>query len=65
MVGTNSLMDMIQSAVQRTNEAVQNINYGGVTINVYGAQGQDVSELADIIEERINMNVARKGAIFA
>ena len=65
VVGTNSLMDMIQSAVQRTNEAVQNINYGGVTINVYGAQGQDVSELADIIEERINMNVARKGAIFA
>lgn len=34
------------------------------TINVYGAQGQDVSELADVIEQRITNNVMRRGVVF-
>ena len=42
-----------------------NINYGGVTINVYGREGQDISALADEIEERINLGVARRNAAFA
>lgn len=42
-----------------------NINYGGVTINVYGHEGQDISALADEIEERINLGVARRNAAFA
>lgn len=33
-------------------------------INVYGAQGQDVSELADILEQRIASNVMRRGVVF-
>lgn len=33
-------------------------------INVYGAQGQDVSELADVIEQRITNNVMRRGVVF-
>lgn len=36
-----------------------------VTINVYGAQGQDVSELADIIQDRINQAVYSQEAVFA
>jgi len=32
-----------------------------VNINVYGAQGQNVSELADIIEQRIAENTIRRG----
>lgn len=36
-----------------------------VTVNVYGAQGQDVSELATIIEQRISENVVRRGVAFA
>lgn len=36
-----------------------------VNITVYGAEGQDVSDLADIIQDRINMNVYRNGAAFA
>ena len=36
-----------------------------VNITVYGAEGQDVNDLADIIQDRINMNVYRNGAAFA
>ena len=64
VVGTQSLMDMIQRAVDGMNQAM-NVNYGGVTINVYSQPGQDISSLADEIEERINLNVARKNAAFA
>lgn len=35
-----------------------------VSINVYGAQGQDVSELADLIEQKIADNVIRRGVAF-
>lgn len=36
-----------------------------VSINVYGAAGQNVNELANIIEQRIADNVVRRGAAFA
>ena len=36
-----------------------------VNITVYGAQGQDVNELADIIQEKINAQVYSRGAVFA
>ena len=64
VVGTASLMDMIRQAVSSV-ESAMNIYYGGVTINVYSQPGQDISELADEIEERINMNVARRAAAFS
>ena len=35
-----------------------------VSINVYGAQGQDVNELARIIENKITENVIRRGVAF-
>lgn len=40
-------------------------NYGGVSINVYGAAGQDVNSLADIIMERLQSAVDRREAVFA
>lgn len=40
-------------------------NLGGVNIVVYGAQGQDVSELADIIMARMQSAVERREAVFA
>lgn len=64
VVGTRSLMEMIRRAVSGMNTST-NINYGGVTINVYGREGQDISALADEIEERINLGVARRNAAFA
>lgn len=59
VVGTQSLMNMIRSAVGET------VNYGDVNITVYGAPGQDVEELADIISDRINAQVASRKAVFA
>lgn len=35
-----------------------------VSINVYGAQGQDVDELARVIESKITDNVVRRGVAF-
>jgi len=40
-------------------------NTNTVNITVYGAEGQNVNDLADIIQDRINMNVYRNGAAFA
>lgn len=40
-------------------------NLGGVNIVVYGAPGQDVSELADIVMARMQGAVERREAVFA
>lgn len=40
-------------------------NMGGVVINVYGAEGQDVNVLADVVMYRLQSAVERKEAVFA
>ena len=40
-------------------------NMGGVVINVYGAEGQDVNALADVVMYRLQSVVERKEAVFA
>ena len=55
----------IRQAVAGLVMGTTNINYGGVTVNVYSQPGQDISELADEIEERINNNVLKRKAAFA
>lgn len=40
-------------------------NYGGVTLNVYGAPGQDEHVLARIVMEEMQAAALRKGAVFA
>lgn len=40
-------------------------NYGGFTIVVNGAEGQNMNELADIIEDRINSKIASQKAVWA
>lgn len=68
VVGTGSLISMIKGAVQDAMGYVPGgatTNYGGVTVNVYGAPGQDVDELADIIEERLTANVLRREGAWA
>ena len=42
-----------------------NYNGGNVTMNIYGAEGQDVGELADVIAEKLGEMTARKGAVYA
>ena len=39
-------------------------NLGGVNISVYGAPGQNVNELADVIMDKIEFAVQRRGAVF-
>lgn len=62
VVGVKSLQGMIQSAVRG---AGGNTSIGQVTVTVYGAPGQDVNELVDVIEERISQKVSMRGAAFA
>lgn len=40
------------------------INYGGVNINLYATENQDIRELTDEIEYRINNNVLRRRAAY-
>ena len=61
VVGTQSLMEMIRNAVNSM-ASQTNFNYGGVTINLYAQPDQDIRELADEIEYRINNNVMRRRA---
>lgn len=42
-----------------------NYNGGTVTINVYGAEGQNVNDLAEIIAVKLQTMTARKGAVYA
>lgn len=62
VVGASSLMGMIQNAV---GNAVGGTSLGGVTMNIYGAAGQDVEELADIIGEKLQQLTERRGAVWA
>lgn len=41
------------------------INGGAISINVYGAEGQDVNSLAEVIAEKLEDMTARKGAVYA
>lgn len=61
VVGTQSLMEMIRNAVASMVGGTT-INYGGVNINVYAKENQDIRALADEIEYRINNNVMRRKA---
>ena len=40
-------------------------SFGGITLNVYGAPGQDVDELADAVADRLETLVQQKEAVFA
>ena len=54
-----------RAVVQPLTNNTTNQNYGGVTINVYGAAGQNVEQLADIIMDEIASATQRQEAAFA
>lgn len=57
-----------QAADYRASEALgvsNTTNMGGVTLNVYGAAGQDVNELADIVIDKLGTDVNRRNATWA
>lgn len=51
--------------VQPLTNNTTNHNIGGITLNVYGAAGQDIHELADIIMDEIGDATRRQEAAFA
>ena len=57
IVGTNKLMQMMQDAI--------GINGQPITINVYGAEGQNVNDLAEVIADKLEEMTKRKGAAYA
>lgn len=60
-----SAMSSLSSAMTPTMGAGNTTNNSNsVSVNVYGAQGQDVNELANIIEQKITDNVVRRGVAF-
>lgn len=60
---TSAMVPSLSSA--QTSGAGQTNNLSNsVSINVYGAQGQDINELANIIEDKITNNVVRRGVAF-
>lgn len=65
----NSLAGNMAGSLTNGNMAaggnVTNANTNTVNINVYGAQGQDVRQLANEIQTIINNEVYSKGAVFA
>lgn len=54
-----------KAVVQPLTNQTRNNYLGGVTMNVYGAPGQDVNELADLVADRIIEVVHQEGAAFA
>lgn len=58
MMGSRAMVQPLTSST--TNQT----NLGGVNITVYGAPGQDVRELADIIMDEMQNATERKAAVF-
>lgn len=69
MVGENGpellTMQAGKAVVQPLNSTNTTTNLGGINITVYGAPGQDVQELADIIMDEIQAATERRSAALA
>lgn len=60
----NTMAGSVAGSLPRATGETNNLS-NNVSINVYGAQGQDVNELAQIIEQTITDNVIRRGVAFS
>ena len=48
-----------------TNQTTNTSYLGGMTVNVYGAAGQDVEELADLVADKVQAEIQRQEAVYA
>lgn len=48
-----------------TNQTTNTSHLGGMTVHVYGAAGQDVRELADLVADKVQEAIERKEAVYA
>lgn len=58
-------MNAGRAVVQPLTNNTSNTNYGGVTLNIYGAAGQNIQELAEIIMDEIGDATRRQEAALA
>lgn len=65
VVGENSLMGMIRSAVNASAGAKGPVNIGDTTIVINALPGQDVNELAEAVDEIINQRLRQVEAAWA
>lgn len=63
-LGTSTLAD-INPTIHTGTAAGRTTNVGGISVNVYGAPGQNVKELAEAVMDELQHAVARRGAVFA
>ena len=56
IIGTDKLLNMMRDAVGTDGRAI--------TINVYGAEGQDVNDLADRIAYKLEEMTQRRSAVY-
>ena len=60
----SAMNSLTQSMAPTMDGGTTNNTSNTVSLNVYGAQGQDINELARIIEDKITNNVVRRGVVF-
>ena len=48
-----------------TNQTEKTSYFGGLTVYVYGAPGQDESELADLVADKVQAEIQRQEAVFS
>jgi phage-related protein len=70
--GLGSITDAMNSATEATTKSFApsfgtsgSTNVGGITMNIYGAEGQDINALANIIETRLSNSINRREAVYA
>lgn len=64
VVGTDSLLSMIQKAVSAMSSGAT-YNYGGVNVNIYTSEGQDEMEIARNVSDILRNQVGREAAVWA
>lgn len=65
VVGENHLLDMFESTMQKVMSSGGNSTSNDIDINVYGAEGQNVNTLAQLIADKIQAQVDRRNATYA
>jgi phage-related protein len=61
-VNVNGMVSGNMGAVQAAGNTT---SYGGITVNVYGSDGQDINELADAVSDRLRHLMDQAGAVYA
>lgn len=61
----NAMANMSQALIPQVAGARSSVQNNSINLSVYGAPGQSVDELADIIQDKINAQIYSEGAVFA